>query len=141
METAKAEVARLKNWTWATDGVNFNGDGTMPFRQFTAEELGQWLYATDRANSVFDVLMNARARFETGMVDYAGACGRLHRLLDECDKAGAALMAVSREIVRFFPDSVHQTIAALAAPELHVFIQEAIPLLQAQVAKKEPDAK
>lgn len=147
MET---ETAKVKKWTWV-DGtgkpgtIMFGDPGPVTsFKLFMVAELSQWLYAVETANEVFCVLTSAKERFENGTAaNYEDACSRLHRLLGEIEKAGHVLLIATREVGRFFEDvpGLKESIAALSPEELDQFVREAIPLLQAQVAKKESEAK
>lgn len=123
-------------WSWGDSGVRLNGLD-LAFKQFTLDEFGQWIYALERANTVFETLSAALAKYENGQIDYTGACVRLRVLLDEYDKAARAVGAAARAIVIFFSDcdTKEEKFSALSAEELDRFVREALPILQERLAK------
>lgn len=135
-----------RKWTWidgtGKPGAVVLGDAgpTTSFKWFTESDLSQWLYAVDRANDVFGVLLSARANFEKGLAaDYENSCSRLHRLINEIEKAGIVLLTATREISRFFEDvpQLKESIAALSPEELDQFVRETVPLLHAEQGSRE----
>jgi hypothetical protein len=124
-------------WAWDVYGVNFEGGPSIPFREFTQEEFAQWVYAMDRATTVFEVLGTAKARFESGQMDYAGACVRLRSLLDEFEKAARAVGSAARAISTLFVevDGKQEKFSALSGEDLDRFVREALPILQERLAK------
>lgn len=126
-----------KKWTWWPDGVAFSSALSATFKTFTREELDQWLYAMERANSIYEILESAKVRFETGQVDYAGACVRLRKLLDEHEKAARGIHGAARSLVVFFNDipGLREAFAQLTPKELDAFAREALPLLLARLEK------
>ena len=127
----------VKKWTWTPAGVSFGSGLTATFKVFTRDELDQWLYAMERANSIYEILETAKARFESGQVDYTGACIRLRKLLDEHEKAARGIHGAARALVVFFADvpGIRETFAQLTPKELDVFAREALPLLLARLEK------
>jgi hypothetical protein len=135
------EEAKEMRVEWVEGGVKL-GDAVFTICPFTADEFGQWMYALDRANSIFDTLAQARERFERGQVDYTAACMRLRTLLDEIDKAALALTGAAKEIARFFgnPIGLKNALSAMSPEGLQDFVKSSIPALQASLSGKKPEA-
>jgi hypothetical protein len=134
-------------WTWIdggeTPGVRF-GETTFAYRAVDGAQFDGYVEALTRANEVFSVLLLARKRFESGAVDYAGACARLNTLLAEYEKAEWTLVQVARGIANFFEPvgPLAQAIAGLDGAILEDFAREAIGKLQARRQKdQEPEEK
>jgi len=147
MDEQKATGSPGVPWKWIDEGeqpgVRF-GVTEFAFREFGEEQFDGYVEALTRANGVFSVLLLARQRFESGAVDYAGACERLKTLLAEYEKAEWALVQVARGVSRFFdPARVLATeISGLDGALLEDFAREAIAKLQARrMTVQKPEEK
>jgi len=134
-------------WAWIdggeTPGVRF-GETFFTYRGVDGAQFDGFVEALTRANGVFSVLLLARRRFESGAVDYAGACSRLNTLLAEYEKSEWTLVQVARGIANFFEPvgPLAQAIAGLDGAILEDFAREAIVKLQARrVETPKPEEK
>ncbi len=109
----------MTTWTWddpkAPASVKIAGPEGWEFDlgSPSAEELGRFEFALDRAIAIYDVLGRAKAAFEEGRADYARTIDRLDELLDGLGEAILLVVRSCAEVSRWItPRGQPNTLAA-----------------------------